>query len=123
MTQPPRQGALSPADSEWGQNRMLARSLLIKSRLYRFFALAFALMGVVVFITLFFRFVEGQFFTALRDPSIIAMITIPFLPAVVLSLMAQKTEQKFAKLGKSAAAGVSAEGAGATTSPASKKQA
>lgn len=104
MFDDPLKGAQSSADSEWGQNRLLARSLLIKSRIYRFFALAFALMGLVVFIMLFFRHIEGQLFAALRDPSIIAMITIPFLPAVVFSLMAQKTEQQFARLGKSAAA-------------------
>ena len=119
MWNDPLKGAQSNADSEWGQNLMLARSLLIKSRLYRFFALAFALIGVVVFIMLFFRHIDGQIFEALRDPSIIAFITIPFLPAVVLSLMAQKTEQAFAKLGKSTAA--AAEATAKPAAPAKKK--
>lgn len=92
-------GAQATADSEWGKNRLLARSLLIKSRLYRFFALVFALMGVVVFMFLYFRHVEGQLLEALRDPSIIAIVVIPFLPAVVLSLMAQRLERQFMKLG------------------------
>ncbi len=100
MAKQPLKGADVPTDSVWGQNRELARSLLIKSRLYRFFALAFALMGVVVFLVLYFRNVDGQLFDALRSPSIIAMITIPFLPSVILSLMAQKLEQRFMKLAK-----------------------
>jgi len=90
------------ADSEWGENRQLARVLLIKSRLYRYFALAFALMGVVIFIFLYFRHIEGNLLQALQSPSIIAIILLPFLPAFVLSLLAQGLERKFAKLGKSA---------------------
>ena len=90
------------ADSEWGENRQLARALLIKSRLYRYFALAFALMGVVIFIFLYFRHIEGNLVQALQSPSIIAIIVVPFLPAFVLSLLAQNLERKFARLGKSA---------------------
>lgn len=100
MQNNPPKGATVSADPVWGQNRELARSLLIKSRLYRFFALAFALIGVVVFLILYFKNVEGHLFEALMHPSIIAMILIPFLPAVVLSLMAQHLEQKFMKLAK-----------------------
>ena len=100
MINDPLEGARPTADSEWGGNRLLARSLLIKSRLYRFFALTFALMGVVVFMYLYLVHVEGQLFEALRDPFIIVIIVMPFLPAIVLSLMAQKLERKFKKLGK-----------------------
>ena len=98
MQNNPPKGADVSADSVWGENRGLARSLLIKSRLYRFFALAFAVMGVVVFVTLYFKNIEGHLLEALRNPSIIAIILIPFLPAIVLSLMAQRAEQKFMKL-------------------------
>ena len=90
------------ADSEWGENRQLARVLLIKSRLYRYFALAFALLGVVIFIFLYFRHIEGNLLQALQSPSIIPIIVLPFLPAFVLSLLAQRLERQFAKLGKSA---------------------
>ncbi len=100
MQNDPPKGASVPAESIWGQNRELARSLLIKSRLYRFFALAFALIGIVVFIILYFRNVEGQLFEALMHPSIVAMILIPFLPSIVLSLMAQRLEKKFMRLAK-----------------------
>lgn len=96
----PLEGAKITAESQWGSNRYVARSLLIKSRLYRFFALSFALMGVVIFLFLYFKHVEGQLFEALRDPTIIAIVLFPFLPAIVLSLMAQGLERKFKKLGK-----------------------
>lgn len=57
-------------------------------------------MGVVIFLFLYFRHVEGQLFEALRDPMIIAIVLFPFLPAIVLSLMAQALERKFKKLGR-----------------------
>lgn len=97
-------GAQATADSEWGQNRMLARALLIKSRIYRFLAVASAFVGLMVLVSLFFKHIDGKLLSALTDPSIIAMITVPFLPAIVFSLMAQKMERDFAKLGKSSAA-------------------
>lgn len=83
---------------EWEQKRLLARSLLIKSRLYRFFALAFALTGVVVFITLYMRDVHGHLLEAVRDLSIVGLVLLPFLPAVLLSYLAQRTERQFAAL-------------------------
>ena len=118
MFDDPLKGARPTADSEWGQNRMLARALLIKSRNYRFIALVSALIGVAVLASLFFKHIDGQLLTALRDPSIIAMITVPFLPAIVFSLIAQKTEREFAKLGRSSAA--AAEKPATKTTPAKK---
>lgn len=88
----------SASVNELEQKRLLARSLLIKARLYRFFALAFAFTGVAVFVTLYMRDVHGQLLEALRDPSIVGLVLLPFLPSVILSYMAQKTERQFAAL-------------------------
>lgn len=96
------------ADSEWGENRPLARALLIKSRFYRIFALAFAVMGLVIFAYLYMTHIEGNFSEVLRNPSIIVILLVPFLPAIVLSLLAQKFERQFAKLGKTAEAAAAA---------------
>lgn len=94
---PPAEGKLASVH-ELEQKRLLARGLLIKSRLYRFFALAFALTGVVVFITLYMRDVHGHLLEAMHDLSIIGLVLLPFLPAVLLSYLAQKTERQFAAL-------------------------
>ncbi len=98
MWKDPIKEAKASSASAWGKNRLLARSLLMKARLYRMFALFFALMGVVIFISLFLSHVDGNFIKALRDPTTIAVILVPFLPAVILSLMAQRTEKQFASL-------------------------
>lgn len=82
---------------ELEQKRLLARGLLIKSRLYRFFALAFALTGVVVFITLYMRDVHGHLLEAMHDLSIIGLAAA--LPSGGTSFyLAQKTERQFAAL-------------------------
>ena len=51
--------------------------------------------GTGVFIVLYLRNVQGTFFSALTNPFIIAMIIIPFLPAIVLSRKASKLEKQY----------------------------
>jgi hypothetical protein len=75
--------------------RREARELLIKTRVYRFFALAFALMGTVIFIFLYFKHLDGRLLEALTDLKTVVMIIVPFLPAAVLAALAAKTENKF----------------------------
>lgn len=98
MWKDPIKEAKASSASAWGKNRLLARSLLMKSRLYRGFALFFTLMGVVLFINMYLTHIDGHFLEAMRSPSMIVMVVIPFLPAIVLSLMAQKAERDFAAL-------------------------
>lgn len=82
----------SPAED---QIRIQARALLMKSKIYRLLALIFAFTGLAVFVVLYLRNVEGQLFEALRQPVIVAIILVPFLPAIVLSILGQKTEKAF----------------------------
>jgi hypothetical protein len=67
----------------------------MKAQLFRLFALIFAIAGTGVFIVLYLRNVQGTFFSALTNPFIIAMILIPFLPAIVLSKKASKLEKEY----------------------------
>ncbi len=70
----------------------------MKSKLYRASALFFAVMGVVILIQTFLSHIDGHFMEAMKKPATIVLIVMPFLPAVVLSLMAQKAERDFAAL-------------------------
>jgi hypothetical protein len=84
-----------------GMNKELAREFLIKSKLYRFLALVFAGVGVVVFLFLVsqqLRMDGGSVVNALLDPVTIALIVFPFAPAIVLSLMARRAERKLAEI-------------------------
>ncbi|MCB1557058.1 MAG: hypothetical protein KDJ15_07075 [Alphaproteobacteria bacterium] len=72
-----------------------ARSLLIRARLYRYCAVAFTFTGLAVFIFIYFHNVEGYLLEALTRPTVLAAIFTPFLPAIVLSLMASQMERRF----------------------------
>lgn len=56
--------------------------------------MAFACAGLVVFLLLYFRFVEGNTFEALAKPSIIGIVLVPFLPAAILSWYSSRLESK-----------------------------
>src|SRR5690606_12348205 len=75
--------------------RQKARELLLKARIYRFFAAAFAVAGLTVFLVLYFREVEGDFSQALQRPSLVAIILLPFLPAAFLAWLSARLEAKF----------------------------
>ena len=78
--------------------RLKARESLLRSRIYRFMALVFAALGLVLFVFLFFRYIEGDILHALKNPAVLLILVVPFLPAVILSGMAVKAEKKLAKL-------------------------
>ena len=75
--------------------RLQARVLLIKTRLYRFFALAFAFTGLLVFLYLYFKNVEGHLLEALRNPLFVFILLVPFMPAAILAWKAERIEKQF----------------------------
>ena len=75
-----------------------ARELLIKARLYRFFAMTFAVFGVIIFLFLYFKHIDGRLLESLTDIKTVIIILVPFLPAAVLAAMASRTESKFYNL-------------------------
>ncbi len=80
------------------ETRLQARELLLRSKIYRFVALIFAGVGVLIFAWLYFKWFDGDLMEAATSVSTIFIIIIPFLPAFVLSSMAAGAEKKLAKL-------------------------
>ena len=80
---------------EYRKLRREARELLIKARVYRFFALAFAFFGFVIFLFLYFRHIDGRLLDALTNMKTVMIILVPFLPAAVLAWLSSRTEKKF----------------------------
>lgn len=79
-------------------NKERAKEYLIKSKIYRFLALVFAGMGVLLFCYSFFQQSGGgNILTLLRDPVSIVFLLFPFIPAVALSIMARRAERKLAE--------------------------
>ncbi len=62
----------------------------MKAKLYRLMAIIFAMVGTVMFLTLYFKNVDGNIIGALKRPLLLCMMIIPFLPAIVLSRRAHK---------------------------------
>jgi hypothetical protein len=61
----------------------------------RVFAIASVFVGLVVFTFLYFQKIEGRLLEALSDPRTIVVILVPFLPAAVLTFLAERARAKF----------------------------
>ena len=71
------------------------RLLLQKAKLYRTFSLVFVTVGIFVFCFMYINNVDGRLMQALRDPFTIGIFMIPFLPAAVLTYVADRFEKKY----------------------------
>lgn len=102
----------------WGGNRQLARNLLMKAKFYRVTAMVFVVIGMILLIKTYITHIDGHFLATMRNPATIMAILLPFIPAVVFSILAQKAERAFAALKPYASANDKA--APAATPPAKK---
>lgn len=59
------------------------------------FALAFAVLGLLLFGVIYSRHAGGNALAALKDIRTVTIILVPFLPAAALSFIANRAEKKF----------------------------
>lgn len=71
------------------------RAYLVKSKVYKTASLIFVTLGIFIFCILFIKNVSGRLDEALREPATILIFLIPFLPAAVLTLLADRYEKKY----------------------------
>ena len=74
------------------------KEYLIKAKFYRGVSYVFVVLGLIVFMILYVANVEGRLMEALKNPFTIGMFIIPFLPAAVLSIIADRNDKKYTKL-------------------------
>jgi len=74
------------------------KEYLVKSKLYRFTSLLFVTIGIFVFCILYIQNVDGRFFEAIRDPFTVSIFLVPFIPAAILSFLADSAEKKYKTL-------------------------
>ena len=79
-------------------DKKLALELLIKAKVYRVVAGAFALVGLVIFIFIYMQFYQGDYMKALHDPFIIVLVIFPFAPSIFFSLNTKKAERQLHKI-------------------------
>lgn len=71
------------------------RELLVKSKLYRTFSLIFVTIGIFLFCYMYVSNVNGRLMDALREPLTILIFLVPFLPAAVLTWVADRFEKRY----------------------------
>ncbi len=68
------------------------REYLLYAKIYRFCSLLFVVIGVSLFAFLFFN-ASGSFVEKFQSPLMLGIMVLPFLPAFVLSMLAQRSEK------------------------------
>lgn len=81
----------------YNEKLLKAREILLRSKIYKWLTVVFAVFGFLVFIMVYAKQYRGDVMVALGNPWIVASLLIPFLPAFVLSLMTSKEEKKLEK--------------------------
>lgn len=76
----------------------LAKKYLIQNHLFRGVGVALALMGLIVFVTFYQKFIDGDVMNFIRRPYLVAVMIIPFLPALVLLLMSKRARRNAANV-------------------------
>lgn len=61
----------------------------------RAFAVVAALVGLAIFAVLYFKKIDGNLVEAMSDPWTLVVVLFPFLPAVVLSFLAERAQARF----------------------------
>ncbi len=71
------------------------RKFLLQARLYRMLSILFVFTGLIIFISLYLKNIEGRLLEALSEPATVTIIIFPFVPAIVLSVLAKSSEKKY----------------------------
>lgn len=77
-----------------------AKEYLVKAKLYQIISIAFVSIGIVIFLILYIKNVEGNLVEALRNPYTILIFLVPFFPAAVFSMLSSRAEKKYYEMTK-----------------------
>ena len=70
------------------------RAMLMTAKMLQFFADIFAVFGVLLFGFIYFNKYSNNADAALRDPTFIISILMPFVPAAFLAFLASRHRRK-----------------------------
>jgi hypothetical protein len=76
-------------------DREKAKEYYEKSNSYRIIAVAFAILGVFLFVSMLSKAESGGLLKTFSNPSTLIILIFPFLPAVFLSLQSAKFSKKY----------------------------
>jgi len=70
------------------------RKLYIKVMFYKFTAMAMAIVGLVIFLVLYYQLTNGNVMEVVRNPTYLIILLFPFIPAVILSWIMTRVQNK-----------------------------
>lgn len=77
--------------------RRKARELIIRVKLYRLLAVLLAVLGLLIFASLYYEYIQADLMAALTDPKTVMFVLVPFLPAAIIAWIARGEEKKLTK--------------------------
>lgn len=71
----------------------LAKKYLIQNHLFKVAGILLAILGFIIFVPFYQTFINGDVMNFIRRPYLVAIMIIPFMPALVLMLMSKKARK------------------------------
>lgn len=68
--------------------------MVFRAKVYRFLSAGFALCGLIVFVMVYDEIALGNFKVLMQQPVEALILLVPFVPAIILSKMAVKNDEK-----------------------------
>lgn len=88
----------TPKSAVDNDRAMLIRTAYSKAKACSMLGVVFAVTGFFLFASLFWQRVAPDPLKALEDPSTLLIVVFPFVPAMVLSLVARRYEKRYLAL-------------------------
>jgi hypothetical protein len=79
-------------------NKLEAKEYLMKAKIYRLFAIVSALVGLGLFLFLFFHMTHGNVMEIANNPMAVVILVFPFIPAFIFSRTSRNAEKKLKSL-------------------------
>lgn len=71
----------------------LIKKYQIQNQIFTVAGFILAFIGIVVFISFYQKYIDGDVMNFIRRPYLVAIMIIPFFPALILLLLAKKAEK------------------------------
>jgi len=76
----------------------LAKKYLIQNYLFKIAGIMLAIVGFIVFIPFYQTYINGNVMNFIHRPYLVAIMIIPFLPAIILLIMSKKARKNAANI-------------------------
>ena len=79
-----------PANQSEAQDRRRAREKILRAKLYKIVSFACMLAALVIAVVFYQTLAKGDPLTLIRNPVLVGILFLPFVPAFVLAVLSRK---------------------------------